>query len=203
MTQIWVKLLLDGLVIHETIFGCNLTPPIPDDTNVCQDKSSTVSSFAWSWHKCVSSGIGGVKFFDSNLCHQELEGSSFGYNFFGQMVAPCAQPFITAISGAKRLFLSWMNSPPPQSRVHATQENPSWRALSKNHSRGLLAAGQRAVRRRCVCPHGAAGEHRRRVVEAARGPPPVQVSARYGNDNIEIGIFYDFMRFVKCMTAKK
>ena len=39
-----------------------------------------------------------------------------------------------------------------------------------------MAAGERAVRRRGVGPH-AARQHRGRVVEAARGAPPVQVPA--------------------------
>ena len=50
------------------------------------------------------------------------------------------------------------------------------------HLRCLLAASQRAVHGRRVGAHGA-GEHRRRVVEAAHGPSPVQVPAR-GNDGI-------------------
>ena len=50
------------------------------------------------------------------------------------------------------------------------------------HLRCLLAASQRAVHGRRVGAHGA-GEHRRRVVEAAHGPSPVQVPAR-GNYGI-------------------
>ena len=81
---------LDILVLHAAIFGSNLTPPIPNDANVCQHSLSLHGLDTNVRHQELEES----SFFYSNVRHQELDESSFGYNFFGQMVAPCTQPRI-------------------------------------------------------------------------------------------------------------